>query len=142
MRKLMGGVLCAMALGLVLSAETLSKRIEFANERWIPVGLISEGIIIKEVRFEVQGGINWNPLRAGIGPQAFVALKNDSTRDMKVAVAIALFDAKNDLIAATEMSYPGTFEAGEADELKVTFRDVKRRFFEAKTAQIALETTR
>jgi hypothetical protein len=106
------------------------------------VGLTSEGVAVREVRFEVQGGINWNPLRAGVGPQAFITLKNDSGRDMKCAVAIALFVAKGDLIAAGEIGFPGTFEAGETDELKITFRDVKRRFFEAKTAQIALETYR
>ena len=31
-------------------------------------------------------------------------------------------------------------DPGEAKEIKMTFRDVKRRFFDAKTAQVALET--
>jgi len=59
---------------------------------------------------------------------------------MKMAVAIALFDDKNTLIGATESANIGSLDPGEAKEIKMTFRDVKRRFFDAKTAQIALET--
>ena len=40
-----------------------SKKVNWANDTWIPVGLESEGIQIKEVRFAVEGGIHWNPLR-------------------------------------------------------------------------------
>jgi hypothetical protein len=70
----------ALAIGLVTlvataRAETISKTIKWDNEKWIPVNLAAEGIEIKEIRFAVEGGIHWNPLRAGIGPQAFVQVK-------------------------------------------------------------------
>jgi len=104
------------------------------------VNLAVEGIEIKEIRFAVEGGIHWNPLRAGIGPQAFVQVKNASDHEMKMAVAVALFDDKGGLLAASESSNIGALDPGEAKEIKMTFREVKRKFFEAKTAQIALET--
>ncbi len=128
------------AMTVTVRAETVAKTITWDNEKWIPVGLVSEGIELKEVRFAVEGGVHWNPLRAGIGPQAFVSLKNTSDHDSKLAVAVALFDAKGMLIAATESSNIGSLNPSETKEIKMTFREVKRKFFEAKTAQIALET--
>ena len=104
------------------------------------MNLTAEGVEIKEVRFAVEGGIHWNPLRAGKGPQAFVPVKNTVDHEMKMAVAVALFDDKGGLLAATEASNIGALDPGEAKEIKMTFREVKRKFFEAKTAQIALET--
>jgi hypothetical protein len=135
----------ALAIGLVafaatVRAETVGKTIKWDNEKWIPVNLSTEGIEISEVRFEVEGGIHWNPLRAGIGPQAFVHVKNGSEHEMKLAVAIALLDGKGTLVGATESSNIGSLDPGESKEIKMTFREVKRKFFEAKTAQIALET--
>src|SRR5262245_45588513 len=135
----------ALALGVAalvtpLHAETIAKTIRWDNEKWIPVNLAAEGIEIKEIRFAVEGGIHWNPLRAGIGPQAFVQVKNGSSHEMRMAVAVALFDDKGGLLAATESSNIGSLDPGEAKEIKMTFREVKRKFFEAKTAQIALET--
>src|SRR5262249_42491059 len=99
-----------------------------------------EGILLKEVRFEVEGGIHWNPLRAGRGPQCFVQVKNTSDHGMHLAVAVVLYDANGDLIAATEASHIREPDPGESGEIKMTFREVKRRFFDAKTAHIALET--
>ena len=98
---LMAGVAFAAA---TLHAETVAKTIKWDNEKWIPVGLTSEGIELKDIRFEVQGGIHWNPMRAGIGPQAFVNVKNVSGHEMKLAVAVALFDANGMLVGATEAS--------------------------------------
>jgi hypothetical protein len=121
-------------------AATASKKITWVNEQWIPINISSEGVSIKDIRFEVEGGIHWNPLRAGKGPQCFVQVKNESGHDMHLAVAVALFDDKGDLIAATESGHIGELDANETAEIKMTFREVKRRFFEAKTGQIVLET--
>jgi hypothetical protein len=130
------------AFGAVVRAETVGKSITWDNEKWIPVHLVSEGVEIAEVRFAVEGGIHWNPLRAGSGPQAFVQVKNTSDHESKLAVAIALFDGKGVLVGASEASNIGSLDPAEAKEIKLTFREVKRKFFEAKTAQIALETYR
>jgi hypothetical protein len=131
-----------MALLATVRAETVATTIKWDNEKWIPVNLTAEGVQIKEIRFAVEGGIHWNPLRAGIGPQAFVQVKNTADHEMKMAVAVALFDEKGGLLAASESSNIGALDPGEAKEIKMTFREVKRKFFEAKTAQIALETYR
>ena len=139
-RLLMTCLGAALVLAATLRAETIAKTIKWENEKWIPVNLVSEGVELREIRFAVEGGIHWNPLRAGTGPQAFVQAKNTAGRQMKMAVAVALFDDKGALVGATESVNIGSLDPGETKEIKMTFRDVKRRFFEAKTAQIALET--
>jgi hypothetical protein len=137
--------MAAVAVGVVflvapLRAATVAKKITWANETTIPVNLVSEGVQIKEVRFAVEGGMNWNPLRAGVGPQCYVTINNTADHPMHLSVAVALFDAAGDLIAATEAGHLGQLNPAEPGEMKLTFREVKRRFFDAKTAQIALET--
>ena len=127
---------------VTVRADTVSKSIKWENEKSIPVNLASEGVEVKEIRFAVEGGVHWNPLRAGIGPQAFLQVKNGAGREMKMAVAVALFDGKGGLLAAGEAGNIGSLDPGESKEIKMTFREVKRKFFEAKTAQIALETWR
>ena len=129
-----------LVLAATIHAETISKKVTWENEKWIPVNLASEGIEIKEIRFAVEGGIHWNPLRAGKGPQAFVQVKNAADHPMHLAIAVALFDDKGNLLAATESGHIGDLDRGESGEIKMTFREVKRKFFEAKTAHIALET--
>lgn len=121
------------------AAQIGSKTITFASDTWIPVGLTSEGMEIKEIRFSVEGGVHWNPLRAGIGPQAFVSVVNHEAHETRMAVALALFDGAGSLIGATETS-GGNLDPNETKEIKMTFREVKRRFFDAKRAQVALET--
>ena len=138
--KILAATVIVLGTVTMLQAATVSKKVKWVNEEWIPVNLTSEGIQLKDVRFEVQGGIHWNPLRAGSGPQAFVNVKNISDHEMRLAVAVALFDADDNLIGATEATHIGVLDPGEAGEMKLTFREVKRRFFEAKTAHIALET--
>ena len=144
MRKTCAALAALGAMLFVLTATThavtIAKTIKWANEEWIPVNLASEGVELKELRFEVEGGIHWNPLRAGKGPQAFVQVKNTSDHAMHLAIAVALFDDKGSLVAATESGHIGALDPGESGEIKMTFREVKRRFFEAKTAQVALET--
>ena len=141
-KVLLAGLAAMMVAAATLHAETVSKTIKWDSDKWLPVELSAESVEIREVRFAVEGGIHWNPLRAGVGPQAFVQVKNNSNREMRMAVAIALFDDKGRLVGATESSNIGALDPGEAKEIKMTFRDVKRRFFDAKTAQVALETYR
>jgi hypothetical protein len=76
-------------------AATASQKITWANEQWIPVNLSSEGVTIKEIRFEVEGGVHWNPLRAGKGPQCFVRVKNESGHEATSASSTRTRRAKS-----------------------------------------------
>jgi hypothetical protein len=135
-------VAIVMILSSVLQANTVSKKIAFVNDKFVPVDLVSEGIALKEARFSVSGGTNFNPLRAGAGPQAFLVIHNTSDHGMHVAAAVAFFDATGNLIGAAEGNNTGILDPDEKNEIKITFGYVKRSMADAKTVQIALETWR
>ena len=138
----------AMAIALTLGAAaasqaaTVSKRVKFAGEEWVRVDLNAEGVLVREISFNVAAGIHWNPLRAGKGPQCFVSVKNTSEREADLSVAIALFDENDNLIAATESGHTGSLDPDETAEIKMTFREVNRRIGNARTVHIVLETKR
>lgn len=122
------------------NAETVSKQVSFANDEWVKVNLTAEGIQLSEIRFKLEGGVHYNPLRAGKGPQCFVAVRNTSGHEQDFAIAVALVDAKGNLVGATESGHTGSLDPGETAEVKMTFREVHRRIYEAKTVHVTLET--
>lgn len=122
-------------------ADTHSKKVDFENDKWVEVNLESEGVQISEIRFDLVGGVNLNPLRAGMGPQCLVSLRNTSSHLSDVAVGLAVFDADGNLIGVTESGTP-SLDPGEEKEITLTFREVKRKLYEAKTVHVVLETFR
>ena len=135
------GVLLALLLAAFSLAETQSKQVDFESGKWIEVGVESEGVEITEIRVSLEGGINFNPLRAGKGPQCIVSLRNNSRHESDLAVGLAVFDLDGKLIGATESGTP-SLDPGEEKEITLTFREVKRKLYDAKTIHIVLETFR
>ena len=135
------GLLLALPLATLSSGQTHSKQVAFENGKWIGVGVESEGVEITDIRFSLEGGINFNPLRAGKGPQCIVSLRNNSRHESDLAVGLAVFDADGNLIGATESGTP-SLDPGEEKEITMTFREVKRKLYNAKTVHIVLETFR
>ena len=135
------GVLLALSLATFSLAETHSKQVAFENGQRIEVGVESEGVEITDIRFRLEGGINFNPLRAGRGPQCLVSLRNNSRHELDLAVGLAVFDADGNLLGATESGTP-SLDPGEEKEITMTFREVKRKLYNAKTVHIVLETFR
>ena len=135
------GVVLALSLAAFSLAETHSQQVDFESDKWIEVGVESEGVDITEIRFSLEGGINFNPLRAGKGPQCIVSLRNNSRLELDLAVGLAVFDADGNLLGATESGTP-SLDPGEEKEITMTFREVKRKLYNAKTVHIVLETFR
>lgn len=128
--------------GPAAHADTVSKKVRFDAGESVPVTLVAEGLEVTTVRFSVEGGLNLNPFtfKAGKGPQAFMKIRNVGDRPMDFGVAVALYDEKGALIAATESSHLGEVDPGEDTEVSVMFRYVKRKVYSAKTVEIVLET--
>lgn len=142
MRRLIQTLAVAVLLPAALHGETNSKSVTFANEQWIKVGVKAEGLEVTEVRFKIEKGIHFNPLRAGIGPQVWVDVVNNGSHASDLAIAIALFDEKGILVGATESGHNGEIDPGEKAEIKMMFRELQHRILDAKTAHIAIETFR
>jgi hypothetical protein len=128
--------------GPAAHADTVSKKVRFDAGETVAVKLVAEGLEISTVRFSVEGGMKLNPFtfKAGKGPQAFLKVVNAGGRSLDFGVAIALYDEKGALIAATESSHLGEIDPGEDTDVSVMFRYVKRKVYSAKTVEIVLET--
>jgi hypothetical protein len=123
-------------------ADTASKKVRFDAGDPVAVTLSAEGLEIVSLRFSVEGGMNLNPFtfKAGKGPQAFLKLRNTGSKALDFGVAIALYDERGALIAASESNHLGEIDPGEDGEVSVMFRYVKRKIYSAKTVEIVLET--
>ena len=126
--------------GPAAHADSAAKRVRFDAGENVPVKLVVEGIEIESMRFSVEGGMKFNPFKTGKGPQAFLKVKNTGTKSLDFGIAVALYDEKGALIAASESNHLGDLEPGEDGEIEVMFRYVKRKVYTAKTVEIVLET--
>ncbi len=126
--------------GPAAHAETESSKVRFDAGETVPVKLVVEGIEVTSVRFSLEGGVKFNPFKSGRGPQAFLKVLNTGSKALDFGIAVALYDEKGALIAASESNHLGDLEPGEENEIEVMFRYVKRKVYSAKTVEIALET--
>jgi len=128
--------------GPAAHADTVSRKVRFDAGESVTVAVAAEGLEVVSLRFSVEGGTNLNPFtfKAGKGPQAFLTLRNGGTRPLDFGVAIALYDERGALIAASESNHLGEVDPGESSEVSVMFRYVKRKIYNAKTVEIVLET--
>jgi hypothetical protein len=126
----------------VAHADTVAKKVRFDVGEPVAVTLTAEGLEVVSVRFSVEGGVNLNPFtfKAGKGPQAFLKLRNAGKRSLDFGIAVALYDERGALIAASESNHLGEIDPGEDGEVSVMFRYVKRKIYGAKTVEIVLET--
>ena len=118
----------------------MSKKVRFDAGATVPVKLVVEGVEVTSLRFSVEGGVKLNPFKSGRGPQAFLKVLNTGDKSLDFGIAVALYDEKGSLIAASESNHLGDLEPGEGGEIEVMFRYVKRKIYAAKTVEIVLET--
>lgn len=123
-------------------ADTVSKKVRFDAGDPVTVTLSAEGLEVASLRFSVEGGMNLNPFtfKAGKGPQAFLKVRNTGAKALDFGIAVALYDERGALIAASESNHLGEIDPGEEGEVSVMFRYVKRKIYSAKTVEIVLET--
>ncbi len=136
-------IFLAAALTIVLvsplSAELVSKKFD-----WSPVGGIQRvdmqlnDVAISEVRFDL--GDTVAPIRVS-SAKAVVRVDNNSQVDQEVGVAIAVFDAEGNLVAAGDGGNKvGDLNKGDRSEFTLHFSYVYRNLRSARSFLITLET--
>lgn len=128
-----------LALASPLSAELMTKKYD-----WAPVGGIQKidmqlnDIAISEMRFDL--GDTVAPIRVS-SAKAVVRVDNNSQQDQQVGVAIAVFDAEGNLVAAGDGGNKvGDLNKGDRSEFTVHFSYVYRNLKTARSFLITLET--
>lgn len=129
----------ALALASPLSAQLLTKKFD-----WQPVGGIQKldmqmnDIAISEIRFDL--GDTVAPIRIS-SAKAIVRIDNNSQQDQEVGVAIAVFDADGNLVAAGNGGNKvGELNKGDRSEFTVRFAYVYRNLRNARSFLVSLET--
>jgi len=132
-------LVCALALAAPASAELVTKKID-----WAPVGGIQKvdvqvnDVVVSQIRFDL--GDTIAPIRRS-SAKAVVRVDNNSEIDQEVGVAIAIFDADGNLIAAGNGGNKvGELNHGDRDEFTVPFAYVYRNLKNARTILVTLET--
>ncbi len=130
-----------LALTLLLAtfsagAATLSKKFKFEKNKAVGIDLSAGGIRAESLIFEFPSSV----LRFQTANKARVTVVNPSTSNVRVGMAIALFDAEGDLVGAgTGGNKGGQVDAGETEEFSVFFYYVNEKIVSATTFQITLE---
>jgi len=124
----------------VASSELLSKRYEFQNDVVLKTSAeVAEGLRLDTVHFKMPVPKGDRLVRSGGLPTARVAVSNTSDGSIKVAVAIALYDADGRMLAVARASKMSV-RAGRQKTLTLYFDGVNAQAHKAAEFQISLES--
>lgn len=119
------------------AAGTDSARFRFEGNKWLSLGLTVDDVRADTIRFQ------WPATVLGMqtGYKADVKVVNESTRQARIGLGVALYDEAGKLIGAgTTGTKLGTIDPGDSAEFSVDFNHVTARLEEAAQFHIVLET--
>lgn len=115
---------------------TNSARYRFEGNKWLALDLAVEDVRAEAIRFEWPATV----MRVKTAYKALIKVANGSSRQARVGVAVALYDADGKLVGAgTAGTTLGTIDPGDAAQFAVEFSHVSERLEETATFHIALE---
>ena len=140
-RRFLVLALLVCAAALPLNAEFFSKRYDFVQERWIKLEETAGNVTVQDIQFEFPSYIGPKKLEIKGRNTAVVNVKNYGATAMRIHVAVALFDADNNLVACgTTGSKLGSTKPGEQEAFFVSFDYVKSRLAATKYFYLTVET--
>ncbi len=140
LRRLMS---VALLIGLLMtliplaSAATNSARYRFAGNKWLTLDLAVADVRAERIRFD------WPATMMGVktGYKSTVILVNGSTRQVRIGVAVVLYDRDSRPIGAgTTGTKLGTIDPGDSAEFTVDFNHVTARLEQSYQFSLVIET--
>jgi len=131
---LMVGLL--MALALPVSAATDSARFRFEGNKWLKLDLEVAGVRADVIRFD------WPSTMMGVktGYKSSIKLVNGSTRQVRIGLAVVLYDEDGRPIGAgTTGTKIGTIDPGDSAQFTVDFNHVTERLEESSQFSLVVE---
>ena len=134
-------LLASLISSLPLSAKIGSAKIIFQADRWIPVALEVDGVVIEKIKFSSPPKIRKLITKHDKPNWVKVKVVNTGPHKADAGVAVALFDKEGNLLAAGNSGTSiGALRPGEKHNFKIHFVGVFRELDKAKYVIIALET--
>lgn len=136
--RLAGPLVLALMLAAVspAAASSGSARYRFEGNKWLALDLSVDDVRLDMIKFE------WPATRLGIktGYKGTVKVANGSARQVRIGLAVVLYDSDNKLIGAgTTGTTLGTVDPGDTAEFNIDFKDITERLEAASQFHIALE---
>jgi hypothetical protein len=126
-----------MSIALPASAATNSARFRFEGNKWLKLDLAVADVRADVIRFEWPSTV----LGVSTGYKSNVKLVNGSTRQVRVGLAVVLYDRDGRPIGAgTTGTKLGTIDPGDSAEFKVDFNHVTERLEQSDQFHLVLET--
>jgi hypothetical protein len=118
------------------SATTNSARYRFEGNKWLALDLAVGDVRAEAIRFEWPATV----MRIKTAYKGLAKITNGSSRQVRIGVAIALYDADGRLIGAgTSGTTLGTVDPGDTAQFAIEFGNVTERLEQAAQFHIALE---
>lgn len=143
-RRLMGvALLVSLLIGLLMmlalpaSAATGSARYRFEGNKWLKLDLEVGEVRADLIRFD------WPSTMMGVktGYKSSVKLVNGSTNQVRIGVAVVLYDGEGRPIGAgTTGTKLGTIDPGDSAQFTVDFNHVTERLEQSNQFSLVVET--
>ena len=141
LRQLYLATLLAAALAVPASAQVATKKYP-----WQPVGgaqnidVTTEDVVVGQVVFDLGSTMKGTPLRKS-SAKVRVRIDNNSLTDEEVGVAVVVFDAEGNVVAAGSNGTKwGYLNRGDRTYYDIDFPYVYRRLDDAANFMVTLET--
>ncbi len=126
-----------MMIALPASAETGSARFRFEGNKWLKLKLTVADVRADVIRFD------WPSTMMGVktGYKSSVKLVNGSTRQVRIGLAVVLYDSDGRPIGAgTTGTKLGTIDPGDSAQFTVDFNHVTERLEQSDQFSLVVET--
>jgi hypothetical protein len=141
LRQLSLAIVLAAALAVPASAQVATKKFP-----WQPIGgaqnvdVTTEDVVVGQVVFDLGGTMKGTPLRKS-SARVRVRIDNNSMTDEEVGVAVVVFDAEGNVVAAGSNGTKwGYLNKGDRTYYDIDFPYVYRRLDNAASFMVTLET--
>jgi hypothetical protein len=140
-RRISLAVALAAALAVPASAQVATKKFP-----WQPIGgaqnidVTTEDVVVGQVVFDLGGTMKGTPIRKS-SAKVRVRIDNNSMTDEEVGVAVVVFDAEGNVVAAGSNGTKwGYLNKGDRTYYDIDFPYVYRRLDNAASFMVTLET--
>ncbi len=134
--------LLAAALAVPATAEVMSKKFDWSPVDGIQDIEVADGkVVVSQVQFDVGRVLKGTPIRKS-SANVRVRIDNNGTTDQEVGVAVVVFDAEGNVVAAGSNGTKwGYLTKGDRTYYTIDFAYLYRRLDKAASFLVTLETS-
>mgnify|MGYP000073564905 CR=1 FL=1 len=128
------------AVAADVPADTGTTKVDFTPGDWVRVNLSVQGVTVDRLKLHEAGTMTSLMLKHDKPNRGRVYVTNGTDRRVSPAIAIAVFDASGNLLAAANTGVRvKSLDPGESKEMEIHFGGVFRHIDQGRTLYVSLE---